>query len=230
MKAGQGDIPLASSSLALQLHCGLTVIWYLGVFPVRNSYPIKPVSHCVYHHPPVLSRACPAAPSLLKETVCLSVCSSPICPSLWQSYLLGLLSSWSDPWPWLKHLAQLSLAPLPLSSLSSALRCLFSVLGILSAALAPHCVSAEYSDIDPRQNPSKNRDIITQFQARTCSEEAVQGCALRTGVTSHIWPWSLETWLLCAEEYSGVKSKPHKILNSYILDGNVLDILNEIKY
>lgn len=218
-------MPLASSSLTLQLHCGLTVIWYLGVFhvfPVRNSYPIKPVSYRVHSHPPVLSQACPAAPSLFKETVCLSVCSSPSCPSLWQSYLLGLLSSWSDPWTWLKHLARLSLAPLPLSSLSSALCCLFSVLGILSAALAPHCpkfvLYLQSVLTDPRQNPSKNRDIITQFQARTCSEEAMQGCALRTGVTSHIWPWSFETWLLCAEKYSGVKSKPHKNLNNYILE------------
>lgn len=139
MKAGK-EIPLASSSLALQLHCGLTVIWYLGVFPVRNPYPIKPVSYCVHNHPPVLSQACPAAPSSSKRqfaSLSASLPSAPPCGR--QSYLLGLLSSWSDPWPWLKHLARLSLAPLLLSSLSSALRCLLSVLGILSAALAPHC-------------------------------------------------------------------------------------------
>lgn len=73
-------MPLASSSLALQLQCGLTVIWYLGVFPVRNPYPIKPVSYRVHSHPPVLSQACPAGPSLFKDSlpVCLLLSRLPL--------------------------------------------------------------------------------------------------------------------------------------------------------
>lgn len=128
-------VPPLFNSSSLQLHCGLTFIWYLGVSMLETYIPLNLcLSCCAHNHPPVLSRAHSAAPSLLKDTVCLSVSSSPMCPFLWQLSLLDLLLSWSDPEPWLSIWHALPPPPAclqPRTAFSRVWEC-------VSATLLPH--------------------------------------------------------------------------------------------